>query len=182
MARPAVLVIVAATLIPIAVYAQPAPAKMHDAKLDCTHEATCLAAKFADALSAHAGQPLRLSSLLVFAPGSTRVYSKDREKIMALAAWWRDHLRWTTITVEGYADARNTALARQRAGKIRDYLIRYGVAAEYVVAKPHDHDPDDSPGRQASLGRVDLTIASCEPTSERCRTTWLAGAPGPVAE
>jgi len=169
-------VIASLLLLPIVARAEPTPTVAREITLDCEHQLTCVAAKFADALSAGATgtQALRLEALVTFKPGTARVYSKDREKLMALAASWQEHVRWTTITIEGYADtAANPALALQRADKIRGYLIRYGVAGDYVVAIDHPQVRADAPDRRAG-GRVDLTIESCSKPSDECRTEVTA--------
>jgi len=163
-------------VIPLAALADPISADAREIQVDCGHELVCVAAKFADALtSSYAGrQALRLDSLITFKPGTARVYSRDREKLMALAATWQEHVRWTTITIEGYADSpNNPALALQRADKIRGYLIRYGVAADYVVAIDHPRMRADGPDHRDG-GRVDLTIGFCSKTSDECRGEILA--------
>lgn len=177
MSKLQLLAMVFAIAAPTAVRAEPAIPEARETQVDCEHQPTCVAAEFADALSAQQSErdALRLGSLVTFHPGSARVYSRDREKLMALAAAWQEHVRWTTITVEGYADARrNASLAQQRADKIRGYLIRYGVAAEYVVAIEHDHARGDA-DRRAS-GRIDLTIALCHRTAAECRAQDVVGA------
>jgi len=164
------LSIAAVLVIPIAAAAEPT-LEAREVKIDCEHAPTCVAAKFADALTSKAtgGEALRVESLITFKPGTTRVYSRDREKLMALAASWQEHVRWTTITIEGYADAPNhPTLGLQRADKIRGYLIRYGVAADYVVAIDHPQVRADAPDWRAG-GRIDLTIESCRKTSAECR-------------
>jgi outer membrane protein OmpA-like peptidoglycan-associated protein len=185
MPKQQLVLVVAAIMSPMVARAQPAPAATHEMKIDCEHAPTCIATEFADALSSQPVGPaaLRLDSLIMFEPGSARVYSRSREKLMALAASWRDHARWMVITVEGHADAsHNVALAQQRADKIRGYLIRYGVAAEYVVAIGHDPVPGDTPVKHATGGRVDLTIAFCDPTSEACRGNGLQSTPAAVSK
>jgi outer membrane protein OmpA-like peptidoglycan-associated protein len=171
------LAMVCAIAAPIAARAEPAPSEPREIKIDCEHDASCVAAKFADALSAQPSErdALRLGSLVTFQPGSARVYSRDREKLMALAASWQEHVRWTMITVEGYADAsRNAGLAQQRADKIRGYLIRYGVDAEYIIAIEHDRARDAD---KRVTGRIDLTIELCHRTAAECRAPGILGAP-----
>jgi len=170
MSKLQLLAMVLAIAAPIAARAEPAPSEPREIQIDCEQDPTCVAAKFADALSAQpsAGDALRLGSLITFQPGSARVYSRDREKLMALAASWQEHVRWTMITVEGYADApRNASLAQQRADKIRSYLVRYGVDAEYVTAIDHDHARGDADQRMS--GHIDLTIELCYQTAAECR-------------
>ena len=167
---------------PLAARAEPAPAEPREIRIDCEREPTCVAAKFADALSAQRSErdALRLGSLITFQPGSARVYSREREKLMALAAAWQEHVRWTMITVEGYADApHNASLAQQRADKIRGYLIRYGVAAEYIVAIEHDRARGDADRRV--VGHNDLTIELCHRTAAECRALSMVGAPADEA-
>jgi len=127
-----------------------------------------LAAEFADALTLSPAHPhvVRFASLIQFQEGSARVYSTDREKLMALASAWREHGRWTTITVEGYGS--NESLAQRRADKIRSYLTRYGIPAELVVAIGRD-PVIDTMAAGASGGHIDLTIALCDPNFGDCR-------------
>jgi hypothetical protein len=171
-----------AILEPTAARAEPVPAEPDDIEIDCEHRPACVAAEFADALALQpvasqpvASQPVasqvqRPGSVIAFEPGRARVYSKDREKLMALAASWRKHIGWAAITVEGDAGASSdVALARRRADKISDYLIRYGVAAEYVVAIAHEHVRGDARNERGPGGHVDLTIALCDRTSDACR-------------
>ncbi len=153
-----------AIMVPITARADPEPAQADDIELSCEDPSTCAAMEFADALASQPGesQVERLGSVVAFEPGRVRVYSKDREHLMALAASWREHIGWATITVEGYAGVSSTAaLAQRRADKIRDYLIRYGVAAEYVVAIAGND--------RASDGHVDLAIARCNRSLDKCR-------------
>ena len=172
------LLLVAAIAIPVVARAQPAPApaSAEDVEMDgdCEDEPTCMAAKLADAMTTQPTEQARqLDSVITFGAGTARVYSSGREKLEALARSWRDHPRWATITVDGYADApSNFSLARQRADKVRGYLIRYGVAPRYVVAIGHSHPRADAPARPATGGRVDLTIAVCDQASEACRVKW----------
>jgi hypothetical protein len=167
-ALPSLLVLMA----PIAAQAEPDPAPADEIGLSCEDPNMCAAMEFADALASQpaASQVERLGPAIAFEPGRVRVYSKDREKLMALAASWREHIGWATITVEGHAGASSTtALAQRRADKIRDYLIRYGVAAEYVVAIAHEHVRSDARNDRASYGHVDLAIARCNRSLDECR-------------
>lgn len=178
MSKLQLLAMVVAIAAPIAARAEPAPSEAREIQVDCEQDPTCVAAKFADALSAQRGEQdaLRLGSLVTFQPGSARVYSRDREKLMALAASWQEHVRWTMITVEGYADApRNAALAQQRADKIRGYLVRYGVGAEYITAIEHDRASGDADKRVS--GHIDLTIELCYRTAAECRPPAIQVAP-----
>lgn len=183
------LSIIAAIALPVVARAQPAPEateeNKNENKLDCEHEPTCVAAKFADALSSQRVEPqaLRLASLITFEPGRARVYSSGREKIEVLARSWRAHGRWTTITVEGYSEGgSNAALAEQRADRVRGYLIRYGVPPAYVVAIGGDNVRGGSSVKRAIGGRVDLAIALCETTSEDCRIHGVPSAPTSTAK
>jgi outer membrane protein OmpA-like peptidoglycan-associated protein len=97
------------------------------------------------------------------------VYSKDREKLSALATAWQQHVRWAKITIEGYASGPgNPDLARARADKIRGYLIRYGVDPGYIVAVGRDHPRQGTPDLRTTGGRVDLSISFCSRSSEDC--------------
>jgi outer membrane protein OmpA-like peptidoglycan-associated protein len=158
---------------PIAARAEPAP---EPARTDvpvgvCEDAHTCAAVEFADALSSQPADPQeRLGVLIAFEPGRARVYSKDREKLMALAASWRRNNGWATITVEGYAGASSgAALAQRRADKISDYLIRYGVAAEYVVAIAHEPVHGDAGNEPAVNGHVELMLQRCPRSAAECR-------------
>ncbi|HEY0484407.1 MAG TPA: hypothetical protein VGD37_43100 [Kofleriaceae bacterium] len=158
MSKLQLLPVVAAVLAATVAHAEPARA-VSPPPPDIREQDRQLAAEFADALALppihqHA---LRFDSLIEFQPGSTRVYSRDREKLMAVAAAWRDRGRWTTITVESYGS--DASLARRRADKIRSYLTRYGIAAELIVA---------TTAARAGGGGVDLTIALCDPSSASC--------------
>jgi len=173
------LSMVVAIAIPVVAHAQPVAEAVaaDDREIDCEQTPTCFAEEFADALSAPPAapqdlpglRPLRMESLITFEPGRARVYSSGREKLAALAATWRTRGRWPMITVEGYAGAGGKlALAEQRAGRVRDYLVRYGVPPEYVVAIGHDSARGSSSVKRPIGGRVDLAIAACD--SEDCRT------------
>lgn len=173
---------IAALVLPMAARAEPVTSPAGDPEIeievDCEAEPTCLAAKFADAITGQLveSDALRLASLVTFKPGRVRVYSKDREKLIALARAWRAHVRWSRITIEGFDGAPgNLALAQHRADKIRGYLIRYGVPAAYVVAigraQPRDGSVDPH-----LVGRTDLTIAFCDRQADACRVTGSASA------
>lgn len=165
------LSLVATIAFPMVALAEPAPvvAAAPDAKGACARELTCVAEKFADTLSLPVAAPaLRFDSLVTFESGRTRVYSQSREAVRAFASSWRKHARWSTITVKGYAgELGNLNLARQRANRIRGYLIRYGISAEYVVANGYD-EPAVDPVVPAGAGRVDLTVDLCDRASRRC--------------
>jgi outer membrane protein OmpA-like peptidoglycan-associated protein len=167
------LLSILAIVTPIAAHAEPEPepARPDAAVGACEDPRTCAAVEFADALSSQsAGSQVRLGFLIAFEPGRARVYSKDRERLMALAASWRHNNAWATITVEGYAGASSgAALAQRRADKISDYLIRYGVAAEYVVAIGHESVRGDVPNERAVGGHVELTLERCPRSAAECR-------------
>jgi type IV pilus biogenesis protein CpaD/CtpE len=163
--------IVVITVLSAATQADPAPVRLaaHEGKADCGRELGC-AEQFADALSSQpvAPQTLRLDSLITYAPGSNRVYSQSREKLQALAASWRAHARWSTITVVGHAGSGyHVALAQQRADRIRGYLVRYGVAAERVIAIAHDDAIGSMPGGARSA-RVDIAVEVCDRVAKDC--------------
>jgi hypothetical protein len=161
-----------AITVPITAHAEPEPAQADVIELPCENPGTCAAVEFADALASQPpeSQVERLGSVVAFEPGRVRVYSKDRENLMALAASWREHIGWATITVEGHAGVSSTAaLAQRRADKIRDYLIRYGVAAEYVVAIAHEHVRGDARNDRVSDAHVDLAIERCNRSLDQCR-------------
>lgn len=150
---------------------EPEPARPDPPADSCEDPRTCAAMEFADALSSQPATPqARLGLLIAFEPGRARVYSKDREKLMALAASWRHNTGWATITVEGYAGTPNgAALAQRRADKISDYLIRYGVAAEYVIAIAHESARGDARGERAASGHVEITLERCPRSTAECR-------------
>ena len=173
--------------IPIGARAQPAPepAGEIEMKNGCEHEPTCVAEEFADALATQPADPhaLRFDSLITFEPGRARVYSSGREKIEALARSWRAHAQWAMITVEGYAGpGGKVVLAEQRADRIRGYLVRYGVPAEYVVAIASDNIRGGTAAKRPVGGRVDLAIALCASTPEDCRIKRLPSAPVSIAK
>jgi len=183
--RPLALLVV--LLIPMAARAEPAVAALADRaaepdpaiELDCEDDPTCRAVKRADAPAGRSVEStaLRLGSLVTFEPGRVRVYSKDREKLMLLAHAWQRHTQWARITIEGFDRAPgNLALAQRRADKVRNYLIRYGVAAEYLLAVGRAQPPGDASARRATGARTDLTITCCDRTSPRCRNHDPAGA------
>jgi hypothetical protein len=158
---------------PIAAQAEPEPepTPVDRAAGACQDPKTCAALEFADALSSQrAGSQARLDLQVGFEPGRARVYSKDRERLMALAASWRRNSGWATITVEGYAGASSgVALAQLRADRISDYLIRYGVAAEFVVAIAHEPARGDARNERAGGGHVELTLERCPRSTAECR-------------
>jgi outer membrane protein OmpA-like peptidoglycan-associated protein len=111
-----------------------------------------MAHTFADVLAAEGRAPreLRFDAIVTFERGSTRVYSASRERLQRLARAWQKQVRWGTITVDGSGSGE---LAQRRADKIRGYLLRYGIAADRVIAI----------GRgSSSRSRVDLAITLCE--------------------
>jgi len=160
--RKPLLLWVLAIAIPTAARAEPEPEPQPaDAGANACDSGTCAAMEFADALSSQpARSQARLGSRIAFEPGRVRVYSKDRERLMTLAASWQRNHEWATITVEGYAGASSDGLAQRRAEKISEYLVRYGVDAEYVVAVAHE---------PAAGGHVDLTIERCPRRAAECR-------------
>jgi outer membrane protein OmpA-like peptidoglycan-associated protein len=166
MAKRQLLMIVILAL-PAVTAAQPARVAEPAISSDCGREVTC-AENFADALSSHGPQAVRLDALITFTPGSARVYSENREKLQVLAAAWRKQPRWALITVEGYAGrGSSAALALQRADKVRAYLVRYGVAADYVAAITGIQLADDA-SADAGTGRVDLTVDVCDRGPSEC--------------
>jgi outer membrane protein OmpA-like peptidoglycan-associated protein len=165
--RQLLMIVISSIALPVVTAAQPAHLADPAMKSDCGQEVSC-AEKFADALSSHAAKPVRLDALVTFAPGSARVYSESREQLQLLATAWRKQPRWSMITVEGYAGrGSSAALALQRADKIRSYLVRYGVAADYVAAIPGIQLADD-PAADANTGRVDLAVEVCDRGPSEC--------------
>jgi hypothetical protein len=167
--------------IPIAAQAEPGPGPEPEPELEpvradaaggaCEDPRTCAALEFADALSSQpVGPQTRLGLQIGFEPGRARVYSKDRERLMALAASWRRNTGWATIIVEGYAGASSgDALAQRRADRIADYLTRYGIAAEFVVAIAHEPLPGEARSERAGGGHVELTLERCARSTAECR-------------
>lgn len=129
------------------------PALAEHAADSCANDPRCLARKLAETLTATepAGEQrsFDVHHFIDFAPGRVRVYSKSRAKVAALADEWKRHEDWSVITVHGFA--RGESLAQRRADKIRGYLIRYGVPADFVVAVAHD----------SSSSTTDLSIERC---------------------
>ncbi len=139
--------------------------KPHGETRDCERDPVCTARAFADLLSApRAPREVRIDDAVVFEPASARVYSASRERLMQFAQKWRQNTQWTVITVEGYA--RDGELAQRRANKVRDYLVKYGIEAELVVAV----------GRAGTLpkGHVDLTVDLCDRAEGACHDAKLA--------
>jgi outer membrane protein OmpA-like peptidoglycan-associated protein len=119
-----------------------------------------LGTQYADAMTTPSDEVL-LFKLVEFAPSSTRVYSRERERLMALAKSWTTDGHGAVITVHGYSESLDLRLAEQRAQKIRRYLIKYGVAPDRVAAVGHTLDKD---GR-----RIDLAVTSCTKVPDRCQ-------------
>ncbi|NVB84030.1 MAG: hypothetical protein HOV81_36985 [Kofleriaceae bacterium] len=138
-----------AVLVPALVAATPALAE-HAAD-SCANDPRCLARSLAETLTEErtAAGSFDVHRFVDFAPGRVRVYSKSRAKVEALADKWKHHADWSVITVHGFASSES--LAQRRADKIRGYLIRYGVPAEFVIAVPHD----------SKLSTTDLSIELC---------------------
>ena len=117
----------------------------------CDQDPRCYARELAHTLTtspdAAPAATVELPHLIEFEPGRVRVYSKSREKLMAIVEKWKLRSSRAQITVRGYA-AGSAELGQRRADKIRGYLIRYGVPAELVVAVG-----------QAGGATVDLSIA-----------------------
>jgi hypothetical protein len=68
------------------------------------------------------------------------VYSKDREKIQAIATSWQQNTDWTMIAIEYPTGPSELGLAR--AERIRGYFVRYGVPAHLVTTVARaDIDP-----------------------------------------
>ncbi|MDB4957917.1 MAG: Flagellar motor rotation protein MotB [Myxococcales bacterium] len=125
----------------------------NDVDESCAKDTRCIAKKLAQTLTTEHAR-IVVGKVVEFEPGRLRVYSKDRERLQAIAAQWKQHPDWAVITVDGYAtnrsDAESVALGRQRAEKVRGYLIRYGVAPELVQIAGH-----------AAGKHVDLSIETC---------------------
>lgn len=183
MPTPRLLALLVVLLIPMAARAAPATAEPADRsdpdpaiELDCEADPSCVAANGVTGRPVES-EALRLASLVTFRPGRVRVYAKDREKLMLLAHAWQRHPQWAHITIEGFdRDPGNLVLAQRRADKIRNYLIRYGVAAEYITAVGRARPPGDAPDPRAIAGGTDVTISRCDRTSARCRASGSPGA------
>ena len=181
MPTPRLLALLVVLLIPMAARAAPATAEPADRsdpdpaiELDGEADPSCPAANSADGVTDRpaGSEAVRLASLITFRPGRVRVYAKDREKLMVLAHAWQHHPQWGHITIEGFdRDPGNLVLAQRRADKIRNYLIRYGVAAEDITAVGRARPPGDAPDPRAIAGGTDVTIARCDQTSARCRAS-----------
>ena len=122
-----------------------------------------LARVYADALAAshtEHGTFSHFDTLFEFELGRVRVYSKDREKLQALAKAWKAEAKSDLITIEafaGSAERDGAALAQKRAARARDYLVKFGVAADRVVAKASVRAETKGPRLK---GSIDLTIGT----------------------
>jgi outer membrane protein OmpA-like peptidoglycan-associated protein len=119
-----------------------------------------LGTMYADAMTTSSSDEVVLFKVVEFAPSSARVYSREREVLMALAKTWSSDGHRALITVHGYS-ALDLGLAEKRAARIRGYLIKYGVAADRIATVAHTHEVD---GR-----RVDLAVTSCRKAPQRCQ-------------
>jgi hypothetical protein len=167
--RTPLLLSILALATPIAARAEPQPTDV--AGGDCGDPHRCEAVELANALSS---QPVhaqaRLGFVIGFEPGRARVYSKDRERLMALAESWRRDSGWATVTVESQAPAPGSiALAQRRVDRIAEYLIRYGVPGEYVVAIAYEPVHGDARNERAGQGHVALTLEHCPRTTPECQ-------------
>jgi outer membrane protein OmpA-like peptidoglycan-associated protein len=126
----------------------------------CDQDPRCYARELAQTLTS-TDSAIVFQRVVDFEPGRVRVYSKSREKLQAIAEHWKQRTDWSVITVHGYAGG-SADLGQQRADKIRNYLIRYGVPSELVVATG-----------EAGTATSDLSIALCH-GEEPCRRTATA--------
>lgn len=145
------------------------------------NQATMMSQTYANALVAKIGQAgsfARFDKVFEFDIGRIRVRSKDRERIQALAETWKQQAHSDLITVDAFSSSverDGAAIALQRAVKVKEYLVKFGVAADRVVVK--------SGVRSAKLvgskGGLDLMIGTV-PVVAACTTatdTPVASAP-----
>lgn len=81
-----------------------------------------------------------LDARVLFKLNRSRVRSKGRSVLRAVARWWKQHPEWTGMVVEGHScrrgpEAWNQTLSEDRARRVRAYLIKLGVPADRVTAR-----------------------------------------------
>jgi outer membrane protein OmpA-like peptidoglycan-associated protein len=88
---------------------------------------------------------------VLFDVNRARVKSAGREVIKDIATALAAHPEWVHMTIEGHADVRgpeafNATLSQDRASRVRDVLLRAGVAADRVDAVGYGATRPRAPG------------------------------------
>ena len=106
---------------------------------------------------------------LIFASGKAVLQDQDYASLAALAAWLKANPT-QRVTLVGHTDATgslaaNTALSKQRAAAVRDWLIRhYGVAGAQIDAQGAGYlsprATTQTPEGRALNRRVDVMLTS----------------------
>ena len=95
-----------------------------------------------------------LDERVLFDTDRAHVKSRGREMIAQIAALWREHPEWTSMTIEGHADVRGTDeynldLSQRRADHVRDVLVRLGFTTEQMTAVGYGRTRPRDPGTTA---------------------------------
>jgi len=105
---------------------------------------------------------------ILFAHDSATPSSDSRQSILEVAALLNAHPEWEELTIEGHASETGDAdynldLSRRRAERVRDALVRAGVAASRLVVTAYGHDrvevAGDSDDAHAANRRVVFIIS-----------------------
>jgi peptidoglycan-associated lipoprotein len=86
-----------------------------------------------------------------FKKGSYALTSEANQILMRKAAWLHDHPD-VTVIIEGHTDERgskeyNIALGDRRAGEVKSFLIRQGIATERLIAVSYGKEKPIDPNR-----------------------------------
>lgn len=86
-----------------------------------------------------------------FKKGSYALTSEAKDILMRKAKWLHDH-PYVTVIIEGHTDERGTreyniALGDRRAGEVKSFLIRQGIATERLIAVSYGKEKPIDPKR-----------------------------------
>ena len=144
---------------PVAVPPPPPPAEIErDAAAIVDVEPTCAAESDGCAVHVSPDLPLMIDDRItlnddvLFDLNRARVKRSGRRIVDAIAAAWRLHPDWITVTIEGHADVRGTdewnlELSQLRADRVRDLLVEQGFAADKIQAIGYGRSRPRAPGR-----------------------------------
>jgi peptidoglycan-associated lipoprotein len=89
-----------------------------------------------------------------FKKGSYTLTPEAKEILMRKAQWLHDH-PYVSVIIEGHTDERgskeyNIALGDRRAGEVKSFLIKQGIATERLIAVSYGKEKPIDPSRTKS--------------------------------
>lgn len=99
-----------------------------------------------------------LDARVLFKLNRSRVRSKGRSALRAIARWWKQHPEWTGMVIDGHScrlgpEDWNQRLSEDRARRVRRYLMKLGIPGSKMRARGFGSSRPVSPDAPLQLDR-----------------------------